>query len=105
MLTNKIYKLLIIEPWDAYGKYIIELSKRSNNQFLFKLNSDLNFKGNQIAFLVGILRDNKLDEFLESKEGMYTFNLFHNEKLNELSFQDIDSLRFRQGFFTGEIRL
>ena len=78
MGINKKYKLLIFEPWDAYGNYEVELIKNKDDKFLFQVVDILFFDGNNINFLIGMLRDNSSGDFSEYKNGKYIFNLFHD---------------------------
>src|SRR5436190_5849294 len=103
METNKTFKLLIIEPWDAYGKYNVQLLTSKENKFLFKVKDHFNFQATDIKYLIGILRNDKLEDFCKLKKGKYIFNLFYEKSVNAETFNDLDTLKIRSSFFTGEM--
>ncbi|MBL7760516.1 MAG: hypothetical protein JNK08_07455 [Sediminibacterium sp.] len=105
METNKL-ELLIVEPWDAYKKIGLELVNSKEGQFLFKLLLPLNYKGKKFDYLIGSLRNTtQNDSFMKGFQGIYVFNLFYDEELNEGSFNNLDTLKFRGNFLLGEITL
>ena len=105
MGINKL-ELLIVEPWEVYQKVSVELVDRKEDQFLFKLTLSLNYKGKPLDYLIGSLRNgSQNDSFIKGIQGLYVFNLFYNEDLNEGIFNNINTLKFRESFFLGEITL
>jgi hypothetical protein len=104
-METKKYDLLLIEPWEAYGKYNVALLDTKNNNFLFKLTNPLIFQGNTFDFLIGKLRYNNENEFSNSISGKYIFNLFFDQALNNDSLKQIEKIKFRSNFLIGEIEI
>lgn len=104
MLTKAI-DILITEPWDAYGTFTAYLINQIDGQLLFKLTTPLLHKNREYYYLIGIFVDtNQIFHFNNNNNGLYQFNFFYSEEINESNFA-LKILKFRNDFLSGEIKL